>query len=145
MNLSQPSVSIKVKALEKTFGTSLIIRDQSNIHLSAHGEIAAAKLKAIMMDLDALQTFFDAEKLEKNKTITIYHMPKNSRYAVHCLLSQAQKIHGQSIKIKTQACKSEIQLFEFVEQDANSIGITSTESFSKKLKTSVIHLSLIHI
>ena len=139
INLSQPSVSIKVKALEKAFGTSLIIRDQSNIHLSEHGKIAAAKLKAIMIDLDELQTFFDAEKLEKNKTITIFHIPKNSRYAVHYLLSKAQKIHGQSIKIKTQACKSETQLFESVEQDANSIGITSTESLSKKLKTSVIY------
>lgn len=139
MNLSQPSISIKVKALEKAFGTNLIIRDQSNIHLSEHGKIAAAKLRTIMTDLDELQTFFDAEKQEKDKTITIFYIPKNGKYAVHHLLNKAQEIHGHNIKIRTQACKSDAKLFESVEQDANSIGITATETSSKKLKTSVIH------
>ena len=37
LNLSQPSISLKVKALEKDLGATLIIREQNNLHLSQEG------------------------------------------------------------------------------------------------------------
>ena len=35
LNLSQPSISLKVKALEKDLGATLIIREQNNMQQSA--------------------------------------------------------------------------------------------------------------
>ena len=64
LNLSQPSISLKVKALEKDLGATLIIREQNNLHLSQEGRFAAEKLNRVIDELNSITSYFDALKQE---------------------------------------------------------------------------------
>ena len=102
LNLSQPSISLKVKALEKELGTNLIIREQNNLHLSPEGVFAAEKLSTVIKDLDSIRSYFDAIKRDCANKLTIYHTPVNSYTGVENLLLLARKIGDCEIKVSTQ-------------------------------------------
>ena len=138
VNLSQPSVSLKVKALEKDLGTNLIIRDQHNIHLSEDGKIAADKLQTIVDELTALKLHFESAKLEKEKKITIFHTPFNSQSGLEKLLILCRDIGSKEIKLSTQSCTNEDQIIKSLEENHNAIGLTTSVQTAPFLCTSTI-------
>ena len=138
LNLSQPSISLKVKALERHFGSTLIIREQNNIHLSREGQYASEKLKKVIEDLDSIRSYFDGLKQESANRITIYHTPINSHTVVEKLLLEARKIGDSGVKVSTQTCNSEAKVIQQVEKDPHSIGITSSPVVSPLVSSSII-------
>lgn len=138
LNLSQPSISLKVKALEKSLGTTLIIREQNNIHLSQAGQFASEKLHAVIEDLNSITTYFDALKQESASKLTIYHTRVNSHTGVEKLLMMVKKIDHHGVKVSTQTCENEAKVLEQVERNPHSIGITSTQATSPLISSSII-------
>ena len=138
LNLSQPSISLKVKALEKELGTNLIIREQNNLHLSPEGVFAAEKLSTVIKDLDSIRSYFDAIKRDCANKLTIYHTPVNSYTGVENLLLLARKIGDCEIKVSTQTCDCEAQVLQQVEKNTNSIGLTSSRADSALLSSTII-------
>ena len=138
LNLSQPSISLKVKALEKDLGATLIIREQNNLHLSREGHFAAEKLNRVIEDLNSIASYFDALKQESANKLTIYHTPANSNTVVEKLLLIAKKIGHHGIKVSTQTCENEPKVLQQVERDPHSIGITSSQAASPLISSSMI-------
>ena len=138
LNLSQPSISLKVKALEKELGTNLIIREQNNLHLSPEGIFAAEKLSTVIKDLDSIRSYFDAIKRDCANKLTIYHTPVNSYTGVENLLLLARKIGDCEIKVSTQTCDCEAQVLQQVEKNTHSIGLTSSRADSALLSSTII-------
>ena len=69
LHLSQPSISLKVKALEKHLHTQLIKRDQNKVYLSEDGEYACEKFQAIIKDLESLEDHFI---IDSTNTILVF-------------------------------------------------------------------------
>ena len=138
LNLSQPSISLKVKALEKDLGATLIIREQNNLHLSREGHFAAEKLNRVIEDINSITSYFDSLKEESANKLTIYHTPINSHTVVEKLLLKARKIGYSGVKVSTQTCESEAKVLQHVERDPHSIGITSSQAASPLLSSSII-------
>ena len=138
LNPSQPSISLKVKALEKELGATLIIREQNNLHLSQEGRLAAEKLNRVIDELNSITSYFDALKQESANKLTIYHTPLNSHTVVENLLLVARKTGHSGIKVSTQTCESESKVLQQVERDPHSIGITSSQAASPLISSSII-------
>ena len=138
LNLSQPSISLKVKALEKNLGVTLIVREQNNLHLSREGSFAVEKLNRVINDLDSITSYFDALRQESANRLTIYHTPVNSHTVVERLLLAVRNIGNSGIKVSTQSCDSEHKVLQQVEKDAHSIGITSSQADSHLVLSSII-------
>ena len=138
LNLSQPSISLKVKALEKDLGATLIIREQNNLHLSQEGRFAAEKLNRVIDELNSITSYFDALKQESANKLTIYHTSLNSHTVVENLLLIARKTGHSGIKVSTQTCESESKVLQQVERDPHSIGITSSQAASPLISSSII-------
>lgn len=138
LNLSQPSISLKVKALEKDLGTTLIIREQNNLHLSQEGRFAAEKLNRVIDELNSINSYFDGLKQESANKLTIYHTPLNSHTVVENLLLVVRKNGHSEIKVSTQTCESEAKVLQQVERDPHSIGITSSQATSPLISSTII-------
>ena len=138
LNLSQPSISLKVKALEKDLGATLIIREQNNLHLSQEGRFAAEKLNRVIDELNSINSYFDGLKQESANKLTIYHTPLNSHTLVENLLLVVRENGHSGIKISTQTCESESKVLQQVERDSRSIGITSSRAASPLISSSII-------
>ena len=138
LNLSQPSISLKVKALEKDLGATLIIREQNNLHLSQEGRFAAEKLNRVIDELNSINSYFDGLKQESANKLTIYHAPLNSHTVVENLLLVVRENGHSGIKISTQTCESESKVLQQVERDSRSIGITSSRAASPLISSSII-------
>ena len=54
LQLSQPSVSFHIRALERAFGTKLVIYQNRRVELTAEGEVVYASAKSILRELDEL-------------------------------------------------------------------------------------------
>jgi DNA-binding transcriptional LysR family regulator len=54
LELSQPSVSFHIRALERAFGTKLVIYQNRRVELTAEGEVVYASAKSILRELDEL-------------------------------------------------------------------------------------------
>jgi hypothetical protein len=48
INMSQPSISLKIKALEKHLGAKLLVREQNNLRLTDEGSYAEEKFLDII-------------------------------------------------------------------------------------------------
>ena len=138
LNLSQPSISLKVKALEKDLGATLIIREQNNLHLSQEGRFAAEKLNRVIDELNSINSYFDGLKQESANKLTIYHTPLNSHTVVENLLLLVKNNGNSGIKVSTQTCESESKVLQQVERDPHSIGITSSQAGSPLISSSII-------
>ena len=66
INMSQPSISLKIKALEKYLGAKLLIREQSNIRLTDEGSYAEEKFSEIINRIAAIEENFSQLKKNKN-------------------------------------------------------------------------------
>lgn len=139
LNLSQPSISLKVKALEKDLGVTLIIREQNNLHLSREGQFAVEKLNKVVKDLDSITSYFDALRQETASKLTIYHTPVNSHTVVERLLLIVRSTGNSAIKVSTQSCENETKVLQQVEKDPHSIGITSSKAASHLVLSSIIN------
>ena len=128
LNLSQPSVSIKVIALEKHLKSTLINRENNTIFLSETGKYAQEKLIKIVKEIEELENYFrHQEQLSKN-TYTIYHESDLCMGALSQLLVHIKSILGEEAVVNTLQCKDDQQIIELLKQHANAFGLSKTKT-----------------
>ena len=123
LHLSQPSISLKVKAFEKHLKTQLIKRDQNKIYLSQDGEYARDKLLSIIKDLESFENYFINRDNEKQLTVTILHELDIDINAIKQII-EISKIHLPEALINTITCKNLKDISTKVANDIYSIGLT---------------------
>ena len=128
LNLSQPSVSIKVIALEKHLKSTLINRENNTISLSETGKYAQAKLIKVVKEIEELENYFrHQEQLSKN-TFTIYHESDLCMGALSQLIVHIKLILGEEAVVNTLQCKDDQQIIELLKQHANAFGLSKTKT-----------------
>ena len=70
INMSQPSISLKIKALEKDLGAKLLIREQNNLQLTDEGSYAEEKFLDVIDKIIAIDEYFSQVKKSTNSTST---------------------------------------------------------------------------
>ena len=135
LHLSQPSISLKVKALEKHLHTQLIKRDQNKVYLSEDGEYACEKFQAIIKDLESLEDHFISRDKNKGLTITILHESDIKIDAIKHLIENT-KLHFPDALINTVTCKSIKEIADKVSNDIYSIGLTKQSASLQNVRTS---------
>ncbi|MAR07103.1 MAG: hypothetical protein CL862_08395 [Cyanobium sp. NAT70] len=124
LHLSQPSISLKVKALEKHLNTSLIQRNQNKLRLTEQGEFTRSKLANILKEIDLLESHFKDIEDQKTNSITIYHESDFYLYAITQLLGQVESLIKGVKSVKTLQCESEQDVIENVAKQKYSLGLT---------------------
>ncbi|MDE0589366.1 hydrogen peroxide-inducible genes activator [Halocynthiibacter sp. C4] len=83
-NISQPALSIQIKELEAQLGVSLVERSSKNIRLTPFGEDIAARARAILQEVEALEAsartarrpFHGRIRIGVIPTVAPYYLPR---------------------------------------------------------------------
>lgn len=92
LNLTQPAVSQHIKYLEKTYDTTLFIRDKKKLFLTPAGEILRSALETMRNDENTLKKRMK-ESLERKKVLTFGVTMTVGEYAIIPSLSRFIKAH----------------------------------------------------
>ena len=134
LHLSQPSISLKVKAFEKHLKTQLIKRDQNKVYLSDDGEYAQEKLISIVKELELFENHFTKKDLNRQLTISILHEQDIKPNAIKYLIKTI-KNHIPDAFINTITCKSDNEIINQVSSEIFSVGLTKQMSSHKNIKS----------
>ena len=124
LHLSQPSISLKVIALEKHLKIKLFNREKSKIYLSEAGHYTQKKLRHILNEIDKLECHFINQDQLNRRTYTIYHEPDIRTSSLRQLLVHIESIHDNDIVINTFKCKSSQHVIDLLTKDFNSYGLS---------------------
>lgn len=133
LNMSQPSISLKIKALEKHLGAKLLIRKQNHLRLTDEGSYAEEKFLDIIEKTIAIEEYFSQVKKSTESTITIYHTEKDSCSGLERLLIKLKNINNGELRIQTVSCDSDQQVINEIAKHINAIGITTTKQMHSRL------------
>ena len=135
INMSQPSISLKIKALEKHLGAKLLIREQNNLQLTDEGCYAEEKFLDIISKTIAIEEYFSQVKILTDSTITVYHAEKDSCSGLEHLLIKLKNINNGELKIQTVSCDSDQRVINEIAKHINAIGITTTQQINSGLSS----------
>ena len=135
INMSQPSISLKIKALEKYLGAKLLIREQSNIRLTDEGSYAEEKFSEIINRIAAIEENFSQLKKVTDSTITVFHTEHNSCSGLERLLINLKNANDRELKIQTKGCDNDQHVINAIAKHTNAIGLTTTQQKNSGLST----------
>lgn len=133
LNLSQPAVSVKVKALEKHLGVLLFRRLHSHIQLTDAGHHALAICKRILGDVESLQDHFLLATDAGAARVTLFLPVSIGVRMMAPLLERLESSKPEDVFIDLKACGSEEEVVEQVVASRSSIGILRNQPVNARL------------
>lgn len=133
LNLSQPAVSVKVKALEKHLGVLLFRRLHSHIQLTEAGLHSLGICKRILGDVESLQHHFLLAADAGGARVTLFLPVSIGIRMMAPLLERLESNKPQDVFIDLKACSSEEEIVERVVESRSSIGILQNHSVNPLL------------
>ena len=138
LHLSQPSISLKVIALEKHLKTTLIHRENNKIFLSEAGYYSQEKLKHIVKEVDELERYFINQEQISRQSYTVYHESDVCMSALRQLLIHIETTLGENTVINTFQCNSNHQIIDLLTKNPNSFGLSKYKSNSEEIRSRLL-------
>ena len=123
LSLSQPAVSLKVKALEKHLGVSLFRRLHNRIQLTEAGNQALDPCRRILCDVETLQQQFLLAGDESSTRVTLCLPISIGIGMMGPLLEQLEFIKPREVFVDLKAFSSEEEVVTHVVESRSCIGI----------------------
>lgn len=92
--ISQPALSMQIKALEEELGAELFERDRRQVRLTGFGEEIAQRSKDILRGLDELEGYARASRSGLVGKLRIGVIPTVAPYLLPSLIGDLTRLHG---------------------------------------------------
>lgn len=92
--ISQPALSMQIKALEEELGAELFERDRRQVRLTNFGEAIALRARDILRALDELEGYAHASRDGQVTRLRIGVIPTVAPYLLPSLISDLTRLHG---------------------------------------------------
>lgn len=92
--ISQPALSMQIKALEEELGAELFERDRRQARLTSFGEEIAQRAKDILRSLDELEGYARASRSGLVAKLRIGVIPTVAPYLLPSLIGNLTRLHG---------------------------------------------------
>ncbi|RXF69244.1 hydrogen peroxide-inducible genes activator [Hansschlegelia zhihuaiae] len=93
-SISQPALSMQIKALEEELGAALFERDRRQVRLTSFGEEIALRARDILRSLDDLEGFARASRGGLVGRLRIGVIPTIAPYLLPSLIADMTRLHG---------------------------------------------------
>ena len=134
IHLSQPAVSIKIKALEKYLNVKLFNRSQNNLELTKIGIKTKEISERIFMEISSLEEYIKIEQ-EKKDSIKIYFTNTLQNELISNVILFLENSIQDKFVIDYKSLKSESEVYQKVLTNSKSIGIVSSYNYMSGIKT----------
>ena len=134
IHLSQPAVSIKIKALEKYLNVKLFNRSQNNLELTKIGIKTKEISEKIFSEISLLEEYIVSEQ-NKIDNIKIYFNNTLHNELISNVILFLENSIQEKFAIDYQSLKSESEVYQKVLTNSKSIGIVSSYNYMSGIKT----------
>ena len=134
IHLSQPAVSIKIKALEKYLKVKLFNRSQNNLELTKIGIKTKEISEKIFYEISLLDEYIVSEQ-NKIDNIKIYFNNTLHNELISNVILFLENSIQEKFAIDYQSLKSESEVYQKVLTNSKSIGIVSSYNYMSGIKT----------
>ena len=133
IHLSQPAVSIKIKALEKHLKAKLLNRSQNKLELTRVGIKTKEISEKIFSEISILEEYIETEQ-NKKESIKIYFTNTLHNELISNVILFLEKSINQKKLIDYQSLSNENEIYKNVITNPNSIGIVSNYNYTSGIK-----------
>ena len=134
IHLSQPAVSIKIKALEKHLKIKLFNRSQNKLELTRVGIKTKEISEKIFSEISLLEEYIDIEQ-NKADIIKIYFTNTLHTELISNVILFLEKSINQKYLVDYQSLSNESEIYQKVATNQNAIGIVSNYNYTSGIKT----------
>ena len=134
IHLSQPAVSIKIKALEKYLNVKLFNRSQNNLELTKIGIKTKEISENIFSEISLLEEYIQNEKVKIDNIKIYFNNTLHNELISNVILFLENSIQ-EKFAIDYQSLKSESEVYQKVLTNSKSIGIVSSYNYISGIKT----------
>ena len=134
IHLSQPAVSIKIKALEKYLNVKLFNRSQNNLELTKIGIKTKEISKKIFSEISLLEEYIQNEKVKIDNLKIYFNNTLHNELISNVILFLENSIQDKFV-IDYKSLKSESEVYQKVLTNSKSIGIVSSYNYMSGIKT----------
>ena len=133
IHLSQPAVSIKIKALEKHLKVKLFNRSQNNLELTKIGIKTKEISEKIFTEVTLLEQYIQSEQ-NKIDSIKIYFTNTLHNQVISNVILFLENSFKDKFVVDYESINSESEIYKKVITNSNSIGIVSTYNYTSGIK-----------
>ena len=134
IHLSQPAVSIKIKALEKYLNVKLFNRSQNNLELTKIGIKTKEISERIFSEISLLEEYIQNEKVKIDNIKIYFNNTLHNELISNVILFLENSIQDKFV-IDYKSLKSESEVYQKVLTNSKSIGIVSSYNYMSGIKT----------
>ena len=134
IHLSQPAVSIKIKALEKYLNVKLFNRSQNNLELTNIGIKTIEISEKIFSEISLLEEYIQNEKFKIDNIKIYFNNTLHNELISNVILFLENSIQDKFV-IDYKSLKSESEVYQKVLTNSKSIGIVSSYNNISGIKT----------
>ena len=134
IHLSQPAVSIKIKALEKYLNVKLFNRSQNNLELTKIGIKTKEISEKIFSEISLLEEYIQNEKVKIDNIKIYFNNTLHNELISNVILFLENSIQDKFV-IDYKSLKSESEVYQKVLTNSKSIGIVSSYNYMSGIKT----------
>ena len=134
IHLSQPAVSIKIKALEKYLNVKLFNRSQNNLELTKIGIKTKEISEKIFSEISLLEEYIQNEKVKIDNIKIYFNNTLHNELISNVILFLENSIQDKFV-IDYKSLKSESEVYQKVLTNSKSIGIVSSYDYMSGIKT----------
>ena len=134
IHLSQPAVSIKIKALEKYLNVKLFNRSQNNLELTKIGIKTKEISEKIFSEISLLEEYIQNEKVRIDNIKIYFNNTLHNELISNVILFLENSIQDKFV-IDYKSLKSESEVYQKVLTNSKSIGIVSSYNYMSGIKT----------
>jgi len=134
IHLSQPAVSIKIKALEKYLNVKLFNRSQNNLELTKIGIKTKEISEKIFSEISLLEEYIQNEKVKFDNIKIYFNNTLHNELISNVILFLENSIQDKFV-IDYKSLKSESEVYQKVLTNSKSIGIVSSYDYMSGIKT----------
>ena len=134
IHLSQPAVSIKIKALEKYLNVKLFNRSQNNLELTKIGIKTKEISEKIFSEISLLEEYIQNEKVKIDNIKIYFNNTLHNELISNVILFLENSIQDKFV-IDYKSLKSESEVYQKVLTNSKSIGIVSSYNNISGIKT----------
>ena len=128
IHLSQPAVSIKIKALEKYLNVKLFNRSQNNLELTKIGIKTKEISEKIFSEISLLEEYIQNEKVKFDNIKIYFNNTLHNELISNVILFLENSIQDKFV-IDYKSLKSESEVYQKVLTNSKSIGIVSSYNY----------------
>ena len=134
IHLSQPAVSIKIKALEKYLNVKLFNRSQNNLELTKIGIKTKEISEKIFSEISLLEEYIVSEQNKIDNIKIYFNNTLHNELISNVILFLENSIQDKFV-IDYKSLKSESEVYQKVLTNSKSIGIVSSYNYMSGIKT----------